>query len=175
MGAKARQRSASVGTPESASAALPIDVEKEVGSFVAEFDPDIAKNIRACRKALRSLFPTAYELVYNNYNFFVIGYSPTGRPSHTVVSLAAAANGVVLSFYRGATLPDPDRLLLGDGTQSRFVRLPNAQLLSSAPIRVLMQAAVAQATVPFAATGGGHTVIRSVSEKQRSRRKSHAA
>ena len=56
------------------------------------------------RRALRKRFPSANEIVYDNYNFFVIGYSPTERPSDTIVSLAAAANGVGLSFYRGATV-----------------------------------------------------------------------
>ena len=81
------------------------------------------------RTALRRWLPTANELVYDNYNFFVIGYSPTERPSDTIVSLAAGANGVGLSFYRGATLPDPHRRLLGSGTQNRFIRLPAAAVL----------------------------------------------
>jgi len=67
--------------------------------------------------------PTANELVYDNYNFFVIGYCSTERPSDCIASIAAAANGVGLSFYRGASLPDPHGLLLGSGSQNRFVRL----------------------------------------------------
>jgi hypothetical protein len=64
--------------------------------------------------------------VYDNYNFLVIAYSSTERPSDCLVSIAAGANGVALSFYQGATLPDPQRLLLGSGRQNRFVRLTEA-------------------------------------------------
>ena len=35
--------------------------------------------IRSVRKLLRERLPTANELVYDNYNFFVIGYCSTDR------------------------------------------------------------------------------------------------
>jgi hypothetical protein len=40
--------------------------------------------------------PRPLKIVYDNYNFFVIGYSATERPSDCIVSRAAAANGVGL-------------------------------------------------------------------------------
>src|SRR6266576_3541270 len=55
--------------------------EKQLASFIAKFDPKVAKLIRACRAEMRKLFPTAVELVYDNYNFFVIGYGPSERAS----------------------------------------------------------------------------------------------
>lgn len=85
--------------------------ETRLAGFIDKFSPDHARLIRECRAALHQTFPTATELVYDNYNFFVIGYCPTRRPSDCIVSLAAAANSVGLSFYHGATLPDPQKLL----------------------------------------------------------------
>ena len=67
-----------------------------IAKAIAKFDPANAREIRAVRAALRKRFPTAYELVYDNYNFFVIGYCATERPSSCVVSLVADANGVAL-------------------------------------------------------------------------------
>jgi Domain of unknown function (DU1801) len=122
------------------------------------------------RRALRARFPTAHELVYDNYNFFVIGYSATDRPSDSVVSLVAGANRVGLSFYHGATLPDPHKILLGAGVQNRFVRLPTAATLADPEVRALVDAAVAQAKPPLATNGRSTLVIRSVSAKQRPRR-----
>ena len=78
-----------------------------LAGFIGKFAPEHQRVIRNARTALRLRLPTANELVYDNYNFFVIDYSATDRPSDTVVSLAAGAGGVGLSFYRGATLPDP--------------------------------------------------------------------
>jgi hypothetical protein len=145
--------------------------EKQLAGFIAKFDPANARLIRECRAELRGLLPTAGEIVYDNYNFFVIGYSTTERPSDCIVSLAAAANGVGLSFYYGVSLPDPQKLLLGSGKQNRFVRLPDAKTLRSTGVLALIKAAIAQAKPPLPVKGGGHTIIKSVSAKQRPRRK----
>jgi len=142
----------------------------QIASFIAKFDPANAKLIRACRSAMRKRLPSANELVYDNYNFFVIGYSASERPSDCVVSLAAAANGVGLSFYYGATLPDPDGILLGTGTQNRFVRLPSAATLAEPAVEKLIRAALAQAKTPMPSTGRGRTIVKSISAKQRPRR-----
>lgn len=73
--------------------------EQQLAGFIDKFDAKNAVLIRSVREALRRRLPTANELVYDNYNFFVIGYCPTERPSDCIVSIAAAANGVGLSFY----------------------------------------------------------------------------
>jgi hypothetical protein len=145
---------------------------RQIDTFLAKFDPGLAAHIRKCRKELRALFPTATEIVYDNYNFFVIGYSASERPSDCIVSLAAAANGAGLSFYRGATLPDPHKLLLGSGKQNRFIRLPAIEPLRSPEVLELIRAAVSQAKTPLPRTGGGQTIIKSVSARQRPRRRS---
>ena len=123
------------------------------------------------RRILRKRLPTANELVWDNYNFFVIGYSATERPSDSVFSIAAAANGVGLAFYRGADLPDPHKILQGSGVQNRFVRCPSAETLNDPKVKAIIDAAVAQARVPFAKIGNGKLIIRSVSAKQKPRRK----
>ncbi len=122
------------------------------------------------RSALRKRFPTAFELVFDNYNFFVIGFSATERPSDCIVSLAANGRGVGLSFYHGATLPDPHGILQGKGTQNRFIRLPDAETLCTPEVEALLRAAVAQARTPLPSAGTGRLIIRSVSPSQRPRR-----
>lgn len=62
----------------------------QLREFIAKFDPVNQKLIRAARKELRERFPGAYELVYDNYNFFVIGYSAkTGHGRVIVRSISA--------------------------------------------------------------------------------------
>ena len=65
--------------PASATSSKPAEAERQLKSFIAKFEPALQTLIRAVRKTLRKRFPTAYELVYDNYNFFVIGYGPTER------------------------------------------------------------------------------------------------
>ena len=91
--------------------------EEQLAAFVDKFGAKNAALIWSVRKLLQKRLPTANELVYDNYNFFVIGYCSTERPSDCILSIAAGANGVGLSFYHGATLPDPHKLLLGSGGQ----------------------------------------------------------
>jgi hypothetical protein len=121
---------------------------------------------------MRQRLPTANELVYDNYNFFVIGYAPTERPSDAIVSIAAGANGVGLCFIHGASLPDPKKILLGSGNQTRFVRLESAEVLARPEVEALLAAAVAHAETPLRPTARGKLIIRAVSAKQRPRRRS---
>ena len=153
------------------SQTAPSAPETSIAGFIARFDPAMAKTIRACRAALRKRFPSATEIVYDNYNFLVFGFSATARPSDCIVSLAAAANGVGLSFYYGASLPDPQKVLLGSGKQNRFVRLPGAATLAEPAVAALIDAAVAQADPPLPRTGRGVTIIKSISAKQRPRKR----
>ena len=145
--------------------------EKQLTSFINKFDPKHRTLIRSVRKDLRKRFPTANELAYDNYNFFVIGYGPTERPSDCIVSIAAAASGVGLCFLHGASLPDPNRILLGEGNQTRFIRLESANRLNRPEVKALLIAAVAQSKVPLPEIGGGKLIVRSVSKRQRPRRK----
>ena len=147
--------------------------ESQLRRFVAKFDRDNQSLIRAVRRALRKRLPTATEMVYDNYNFFVIGYSPTERPSDAVLSIAAGANGVGLCFIRGARLPDPKNVLNGSGNQTRFLRLESAAVLERPEVEALIKAALAEAK-PMPSTGKGKLVIRSVSAKQRPRRRVEA-
>ena len=149
--------------------------ERELASFIAKFEPKTAKLIKACRAELKKILPAAFELVYDNYNFFVIGYCSSERPSDCIVSIAAAANGVGLSFYRGASLPDPSGILEGSGKQNRFIRLPSSSKLNEPDVLKLIRLAAAQGKTKPPSTGSGHLVIQSVSAKQRRRRRAKSA
>jgi hypothetical protein len=147
------------------------DAERQLKSFIAKFEPKHQTLIRAVRKTLRKRFPTGYELVYDNFNFFVIGYGSTERPSDCIVSVAAGANGVGLCFIHGARLPDPHKVLLGSGNQTRFIRLESVEVLARPEVDALIAAAIERAKTPMPATGRGRLIIRSVSAKQRPRRR----
>ena len=144
--------------------------ERQLKTFIDKFDPTHRQLIRAVRSALRKRLPTAHELVYDNYNFFVIGYGPTERPSDAILSIAAGASGVGLCFIRGARLKDPKKVLLGSGTQTRFIRLDSAAVLSRPEVKTLVAAAVAHSRARLPRQGRGQLIIRSVSARQRPRR-----
>ena len=110
-------------------------------------------------------------MVWDNYNFFVIGYSPNGRPSDYIVSIAASAAGVGLSFNKGDQLEDPDHILLGSGKVNRFIRLPSAEVLTEPKVEAMLRRAIEASSVRPPWSGRGKLIIRSVSAKQRPRRR----
>ena len=59
-----------------------------LAGFIAKFDPAMQRRIKAARAAMRTRLPAANELVYDNYNFFVIGYGPTETTSDCIFSIA---------------------------------------------------------------------------------------
>ena len=163
------RRSPARTAPKSTSAP---DPEVQLASFVEKFEPELQTLIVKTRRALRNRLPTANEIVYDNYNFFVIGYSSTERASDAILSIAAAANGVGVCFLHGAKLADPHKLLTGSGKQTRFIRIPSSDVLARPEVDALIAAACAQARTPLRDKGRGTLIIRSISAKQRPRRRS---
>jgi hypothetical protein len=144
--------------------------EKELAGFIDKFTPAVAALIRAARAKMRERLPGAIELVYDNYNFFVIGYGPSEKASEAIFSIAAQAKGVNLCFLHGAGLPDPSGRLRGSGTVARNIRLETAATLDEPDVRGLMAAALGRADPPIDPNGEHRLIIKSVSAKQRPRR-----
>jgi hypothetical protein len=143
--------------------------ERQLAGFIAKFTPEVAALIRGARKKMRERLPRALELVYDNYNFFVIGYGPSERPSEAIFSLAAQAKGVALCFLQGAGLPDPEGVLRGSGNVVRNIRLESTATPDRTEVRALMKAALERAKVRIGAKSAHQLIIRSVSAKQRPR------
>jgi hypothetical protein len=150
---------------------MAVNAEKQLSGFIGKFTPQVAKVIRAARRKMRQRLPGAIELVYDNYNFFVIGYGPNEKPSQAIFSLAAQAKGVALCFLQGKGLPDPKGILRGSGNVVRNIRLENAATLDRPEVRALIQAALDRAKTPMEPGSAHKLIIRSVSAKQRPRRK----
>jgi len=147
-----------------------VSPSEQVEAFIRKFDPAIAKLARSVRKEMRKRFSSAVELVYDNYNALAIGYGPTERVSDVIVSIAVYARGVNLYFMYGRSLPDPQKLLLGQGNQGAFLRMDNLRVLEEPGVEALLVAATKHAKPPLPEKGRGYTVVKSISSKQRPRR-----
>ena len=142
---------------------------KQLATFMARYSPGIMKLAKKARATLRKRLPRAVEMVYDNYYGLVIGYSPTERPSDAILSIVIFPKKVSVCFVQGKHLPDPERVLAGDGNQVRFITLDEgAAILETPAIGALVSEAIAFGETPFA--GAGRLVIRSISKKQRPRR-----
>jgi hypothetical protein len=146
--------------------------EAQLATFIAKYSPEMAQTAYDALARLRARLPNAWQLVYDNYNALVIGFGPSERPSEAVFSLVLFPRYASLCFLQGAkqSLSDPARLLRGDGTTVRSIRLENgAETLDSPAVQDLMAQSLEQAAVPLTPDVQGRLVIRSISAKQRPR------
>ena len=145
--------------------------EAQLRSYIDRLDPKNQRLIRSVRAAVRKRFPTANELAYDYNRFFVIGYSPTDRGIDSIVAIRASATGVSLYFSQGPQLPDPKRILLGSGKETRFVQVEAASQLAHPDVEPLIAATIDQARIPLPSKGKGSLIIKSAAAKKRPRRK----
>lgn len=144
----------------------------QLAGFMAKYTPAMAKEARAALMRMRKLVPGAVQLVYDNWNGLVVGFGPTERPSEAVVSIIVLPDHVSVCFVQDAPdLPDPRHLLQGSGNVVRHIKLASARDLDKPAIRALVKAAVSRSDVPFDRKARGKLVIRSISQKQRPRRR----
>ena len=141
--------------------------EAQVRTLIDRFAPAHLRLIGAARRWLRKRLPTAHEVVYEYRDCFVISYSPNEHGYEGVFAIRASENGVRLYFNHGKGLPDPAKLLRGSGNQTRWIHLEGAATLARPAVARLIDEAIARNRVPFAGTGRGPVVIRSVSAKRR--------
>jgi hypothetical protein len=148
------------------------DPERSLDRFIEAYTPEVAAIARAALARLRKLLPGAVELVYDNYNALAIAFGPSERTSEAIVSLALYPRWVSVFFVRGASLPDPARILRGNGKAMRHVVLQEASDLDAPALRALVGAAVGASPVPLDRKAARRTIVKSVSPKQRPRRPS---
>ena len=144
--------------------------EQQLATFLAKYSPEIASAAETIRAKMRKLYPTALELVYDNYNALVIGYGATERASDAIFSIALYPRWVTLFFLHGVGLSDPQKILKGGGSVVRQIRLDSIAMLDDPAVRALMKEAVSRAAVPFDPKGTHRLILRAVSAKQRPRR-----
>ena len=144
--------------------------EQQLASFIAKFTPEVASLTHSILARMRERYPTALELVYDNYNALAIGFGPTERPSQAIFSVAIYPKWVSLFFLQAKDLPDPGKLLQGHGNVARHIRVPSPATLDEMSVKKIMQEATARAAVPFALQGTPRIIIKSISAKQRPRR-----
>lgn len=153
----------------------PAAAERQLESFLEKYDPEVAAFARRTLAKMRKLVPGAVEMVYDNYNWLVIGFSPSERPSEAIFSIVLPPGRVTLCFLQGAGLPDPAKRLQGKGNVVRNLRLYEAgkvdeQVLDDPQVRELINVALNRAKVPMPVGARRKLIIKSISAKQRPRR-----
>ncbi|MCI0612199.1 DUF1801 domain-containing protein [bacterium] len=118
---------------------------KDLLKFLKPFDKEIQDRALLLREFVWDLYPTANELIYDNYNALAFGWSPTDRVGHVFCSIAVgrSSNNVHFGFYWGSELDDPKKILLGGGNQYRYILVKSISEFPKAYIKKLVKQAYA--------------------------------
>jgi hypothetical protein len=141
---------------------------QQLASFIARYDPAVAKLAKDALARLRKRLPGAYELVFDNYNALGIGFAP--RDKGAVLSIVLYPRWVSFFFLSGARLPDPTKILKGSGSRVRHLVLQSAADIQSPPVEALITAALEQADWRIDPKRKRQVIIKLASEKRRPRR-----
>lgn len=148
-----------------------MDAEARLEGMIDKFDPVVAARFRSTLARVKPLVPGAVLLVYDNYNALGVGFATSEKATAVAISVVAYPRWVTLFFMRGASLPDPDRLLEGTGSTVRSIRLDDdLSQLDDPRVHALITEALDRSEPPFDPSAEQRLVIRSVSAKQRPRR-----
>src|SRR5580698_10581150 len=146
------------------------DAEKQLAGFMAKFTDEVSSLAEAILGEMRRLYPTALELVYDNYNALAIGFSPTERSSDGIFSIAVFPGHPSLFFLQGAKLPDPAKRLRGSGNVVRHIVIEDVSLFDDPEVLSLMATALARAKLALDPKQRRQLIIKSISPTQRPRR-----
>ncbi len=145
--------------------------ELQLEAFISKYAPSVAAEGRSALNKVRRLVRGAVELVYDNYNWLVVGFGPSDRPSEGVLSVVFTPRWITLCFLQhGPELTDPDGLLRGSGKRVRNIRLDTADDLDKPAVRALIAEALSRADDPIDPRSRRRLIIRSISARQRPRR-----
>lgn len=148
---------------------MEVTPQQQLDGFIDKFTPDVAATIRRAVAMVSARLPGATIMVYDNYNALAIGFGASDKVGSIVCSVAGYPRWASLFLTNGPTLPDPDRLLEGEGGTVRHVKLIDDRIDSPA-VAALIDAAAASVALPIDPSGEARLIIKSISAKQRPRR-----
>ena len=152
---------------------------KDLLKFLKPFGADITELVMWLRDFAWDLCPEANELIYDNYNAVAFGWSPTDKVGHTACSIAVgrSSKNVHFGFYWGSEISDPDKILLGEGNQYRYILVKDKKSFPKAYIKKLVSEAYANSLSKIKdpkQLKKGLTIVKSISAKKRPEKLSSA-
>jgi hypothetical protein len=152
------------------------DQTKDLLRFLKPFGDEITELALWLREFVWELYPQTNELIYDNYNALAFGWSPTDRVGHTFCSIAIGrtSKNVHFGFYWGSELSDPEKKLLGQGNQYRYILVKNKTDFPKTYIKKLLKDAYANSLAKVKDPKQileRNTIVKSISPVKRQKKK----
>jgi hypothetical protein len=127
--------------------------------FLEAYDRHISDIALALREVILEEAPGASESIYQVYTV-AIWFGFSGKMKDMFCYIATNTGHVNLGFPRGTSLPDPNRVLEGNGKTMRHIKFRSEREVERPFVRRYIRAAMEQAA-PAGAVGTGKSVVRS--------------
>jgi hypothetical protein len=145
---------------------------KDLFIFLKPFGENITELVMWLREFVWDKYPHTNELIYDNYNALAFGWSPTDKVGHTFCSIAVGrtSKNVHFGFYWGNELSDPEKILLGQGNQYRYILVTDKSKFPETTIDLLIKEAYVNSLAKVKDQKQimqGNTIVKSISAKKR--------
>ncbi|GHM99077.1 hypothetical protein WSM22_05670 [Cytophagales bacterium WSM2-2] len=147
---------------------------KDLLKFLKPF-PDETETVLWLRDFVWDMYPTANELIYDNYNALAFGWSPTDKVGHTFCSIAVGrtSKNIHFGFYWGSEIADPEKKLIGEGNQYRYILVKDVKDFPKAYMKKLVKEAYLNSLAKVKdqkQIKEGTTVVKSISPVKRAKK-----
>ena len=127
--------------------------------FLQAYDRHISDLALALREIVLEEAPEASESVYQVYTV-AIWFGFSGKMKDMFCYIATNKGHVNLGFPLGTSLPDPHRVLQGEGKTMRHIKFASLREIERPFVRRYIQAAMERAA-PAGTCGSGQSVVKS--------------
>jgi hypothetical protein len=115
-------------------------MNQKAEAFLANYAYPIYENGMYLRELLLHKLPGITEQV--DIPAKMIAYCYGQKYIELICTIIPSRKGLKLGFNRGTELPDPDRLLEGNGKISRYVVISDKEMIDSKPLKDLLSKAL---------------------------------
>lgn len=111
-----------------------------IDDFLSKYSEDVFSNALKLREIILKNLPEVQEQI--DIPAKMIAYSYGQKYIEMVCTLTPSKKGLKFGFYKGVDLPDPDKLLQGDGKLSRYVEIKTQDEIKIKPLTTLLKEAL---------------------------------
>jgi hypothetical protein len=145
---------------------------KDLLKFLKPFPEEVKEIALWLKEWVWDLYPTANEIIYDNYNALAFGWTTTDRLGNNFCNIAVGRSSynVHFGFYYESRLSDPGKILLGQGNQYRYILIKKKSDLPKTYFKKLLKEAYAYALSKVKDRDkkvSGLTIIKSISSTKR--------
>jgi hypothetical protein len=127
--------------------------------FLEAYDRPIADLALGLREIILEEVPHASEVIYQVYTVAIwFGFSEKMKDMFCYIT--TNARHINLGFPRGATLPDPNHVLQGEGKRMRHIKFTNQCDLERPLVRRYLRASIEQLGEVPSTGGTGKSVVK---------------